>query len=210
MLRFFAFNARVARLRLIAGLLVSVVPAWVAVLLLRTGGRSAMIAAGAIGGATVAKLLTESVRRRHDMGAGGGAAVALLLGSFVAMSVASVAALGPGAFFLPPLVLAGVAIAWGALLLRPAATTESRHAPPIRHPLLPAFGAGRRGAAGIATAAALTATGAGLGLAASVWVDGLRRQHDEIQRNLAADPHVARDDAAADALEQAYNKQEGR
>ena len=64
--RFFAFDARITRVRVITGLVITTVPAWITLLLLRSGEASGIIAAGAIGGATVTKLVSESVRRRHD------------------------------------------------------------------------------------------------------------------------------------------------
>lgn len=189
--------------------MLALVPAWIALLLLQSGKMSLMIAAGAIGGATVAKLLSESVRRRHDADASGVAAATLLVGAFAAMSVATVVALGSGAFIFPQIVLAAVAIAWAVLLLRPSSAQPNRYAPPVVHPLVPAFAEGPRRARGLLTAIVLTVSGAGLGYAGGAWLEGMRRHHEAIERYLATEPQPVGANVP-DPLEKAYRKQSGQ
>lgn len=208
MYRFFSLDARIARTRLVAGIVLAMILAWGGILALRTGTPAILVLVGALGGGVFAKLLVESVRRRHDMGRGGAPAIALGGGGVIMMVAASIYALGTGVFEV--LYAAGliIAIAWAFLLLPPGAPKVSRFGAPIRNPLVPTFGE-PRAFWGALLAISLIIVGAGLGFVGARWNAGLRERH-AVDQQYADSIETSDNRAAPDDLELDYRKSGGR
>ena len=208
MYRFFSFDARITRARLVAGLVLALILTWWGILALSTGSAVILVLVGALGGGLFAKLLVESVRRQHDMGRRGAPAIALGAGGVMMMVVASIYALGTGAFVVFYAAGLILAIAWASLLLRPGTADANRFGMPIRNPLVPTFGE-PRAFQGVLLAVILIAAGAGLGFAGARWNAGLRERH-AADRRYAASIEAGANQAASDDLERDYRKNGGR
>lgn len=200
MTRFFSFDARIARLRLLVGVVAGLALAWLGVLVLRQGAGLGVPVVGAVGGLTVAKLLVEAARRRHDGGGSARGALALLMLGVVVIAAALLHALASGDFLLHYAAIAAFVVSWAALLLRGGAPANRYGAPPV--PLLPSF-AERPRRAGMWLALVLALAGGALGLLANDWLGGLAAQRVQDQQAAQRPDAPAPDNLEAEYQEQA-------
>jgi uncharacterized membrane protein YhaH (DUF805 family) len=129
LIRFFAFNPRIGRLRWTAWLVAAVAIVWLSILGLRDAHGVALVAIYAGLGCATAKLATESVRRLHDCGQSGRRGIGPVLGIVALFLTAVLNSIGYGLDGVSSgaLVLAIVALA--VLLLRRGAIGENAFGP---------------------------------------------------------------------------------
>lgn len=201
--RFFSFNARIGRLRLLIGIVVGLAIGWLGVLILREASGVATVLVGAAAGATIAKLVIEAGRRRHDMAAATVGPLCALAIGIVGIAGTMVYALGTGNDIPQYLALGLFVAAWCALLLRPGVADTNAHgtAPGL---LAPSFGPARPARGGLMLAALVTISGAAIGMGANLWLAGIAQQHD---RDQAISEQQGETGASPDKLEQEYREQ---
>ncbi|KQM85975.1 hypothetical protein ASE67_08845 [Sphingomonas sp. Leaf23] len=201
--RFFSFDARIGRLRLLTGIVVGLSIGWLGILILRETNGIATVLVGAVAGATIAKLVVEAGRRRRDMDATIAGPLSALAVGVVGIAGTMVYALGTGNDLPHYIALALFVVAWCGLLLRPGVAHANAHgtAPDL---LAPSFGSARGGRGGVILAVLLVISGAAIGLGANLWLAALA-QHRERAQTIAE--HENESNATPDALEQAYREQ---
>ncbi|PSJ43122.1 hypothetical protein [Allosphingosinicella deserti] len=193
---FFSARGSTSRLRLLAFLAAALLPAWIAILLMRDGTVLVVTLAGALLGLTTAKLVIEAARRRQDMGKR--AAPALVLLALAAVAAFALAFYGIAA---GPRLLSYVAlllffgVAAFLLLGTPKVDLASQQA------------SSQGGRAGPIVAILLTALGASLAYAGYRWTEGAAQQRAQDQAVAEQRELHAPEDSGVDNLEAIYAKE---
>lgn len=203
MRRFFSFDARIGRLRLLAGIVIGLAIGWLGVLILREMGGLATVAVGGVAGATIGKLVVEAGRRRNDMGKSVAMPLVALAAAVVAIGLTAMYELVTGNPVPNYVALTIFVLAWSVLLLRAGEAVANGYGPPP-DALTPSFGTSPVGRAGLVLGIILTLSGAALGVGANVWLAGLAR-HDERGQAIAEGPDGM--DAGPNNLESEYQEQ---
>lgn len=152
----------------------AVVAAVVGTLLMQEGSAAVLILVGALGGAGLAKLAVELIRRCHDRGGSGGRVVLGLAGVLLAFVLALVAQIPTWLFG----ALAAVALtALTFVLLAPGDRQANRYGP--RPPDGWRSAGVRPGGAALAIGLVMTVGGGGVGLALASLSEGLAERHAE-------------------------------
>jgi uncharacterized membrane protein YhaH (DUF805 family) len=203
MRRFFSFDARIGRLRLLAGIIIGLAIGWVGVLVLREVGGLAAVVVGGVAGATIGKLVVEAGRRRNDMGTSVAMPLVALAAAVFAIGLTAMYELVTGNPVPNYLALTIFVLVWAVLLLRPGeAVANGCGLPPDT--LTPSFGKSPVGRAGLILSVILTLSGAALGVGANLWFAGLARQNERGQAIAEGRDGM---DAAPDNLESQYQEQ---
>ncbi len=201
MTRFFSFDARITRLRLLAGIVVGLAIGWLCILLLRQTTGVATPLVGGIAGVTIVKLIVEAGRRRRDMGASVGGGLLALVAAMIGVGVSLVHMLGTGEVWLYYPAIGLFVLLWAMLLLRPGAPGMAAVG------LTPTFDASAPRAGGTVLAILLAITGASLGIGANLWIDAMagQRLRDEAAAN---EPIAPANGDEPDNLEAIYAEQQ--